>query len=188
MKKKNKIIIAIIIALILLIPLVAFAAKEYIFVPQLNETEINEANQKERERLLAEKEEYFSTHSNAQSKTTESPNANFSEEELATFKQEREHVENVENKVKEIMNRCYPNEFNQIVADSENSSSGGLSSVDKGSIPEAQKRLFDIKIRAWEEKNLSNEDKEVLRYFLEQTQSTWENDISLKTRIDKLFS
>lgn len=187
MNKNKKIIIFVLIALLIIIPVSTLAISKLIVLPYVTEEDIEEASRLDTEKALEEKSKFAEEHKydvmSQQDIQTE-----FSEEELQTFQNEKQEVENKENKIKEIMNRYYSEEFNEILNDIENNyNNQGVVDIKKDPIPTCEAKLYDIIMKVLEEKDLSDEDANVLKDFISQQKDTINKDSSLKVRADKIL-
>ena len=86
------------------------------------------------------------------------------------------------------MNKYHKEEFEQILQDIANSPNfqGVIENKNDYIAPEEIK-LYEIVIQTIEEENLSNEDKEVLRGFIEQQKDTIDKNNELKARADRIL-
>ncbi len=186
MTKNKKIIIAVIIALLIIIPISTLAITGITILPRTDKETIEEENKKDNERLLEEKAKWEEEHKNdinmKQSSST------FSSEEKAVFEEEEKELKEKEDKIKNVMNKYHKEEFEQILQDIANSPNfqGVIENKNDYIAPEEIK-LYEIVIQTIEEENLSNEDKEVLRGFIEQQKDTIDKNNELKARADRIL-
>lgn len=186
MTKNKKIILVVVIALIL-IPISTRAITKIVILPNTDQESIEEANKQDTERALEEKAKFAEEHKN-NTVTRQNIEKAFSEEELEEFSVQRHEVENKENEIKRIVNQYYPEEFNQILNDIENSSNNqGLVNLKNNTIPSDEARLYDIIMRVLEEKNISENDANILKDFIQQQRTTINKDNSLKIRADNIL-
>lgn len=187
MTKRKKIIIAVIIALIVIIPVSVFAITKLVTLPNTDEDTILKLNKQDKERALEEKAKYAEEHKNDVAKLNNDV-SELSEEELELLEKERQEVKNKEDKIKNVMNRYYPEEFNELLKDIENNTKNQeVVDIRNTPISTEESKLYDIIMRVLEEKNISSEDANVLKDFIEQQRFSIDKDNSLKSRADKIL-
>lgn len=186
MTKNKKIIIAVIIALLIIIPISTLAITGITILPRTDKETIEEENKKDNERLLEEKAKWEEEHKNdinmKQSSST------FSSEEKAVFEEEEKELKEKEDKIKNVMNKYHKEEFEQILQDIANSPNfqGVIENKNDYIAPE-EIELYKIVMQTLEEENLSDEDSKILKDFLEQQIYTINKNNELKIRADKIL-
>ena len=181
MSKRGKIILTIIVIALIIIPISTFATKRIIDISPLTTDEaIEEANQREKERVLAERNETKDS-----SEIPISPE--YTEEELQAIEKEKQEHDEKENKIKEIISRYYKDELDTILYNMENDNNNQMVDLSKNPITDNEKQLLNLVLKILEEEDLSIEDANVLKDFLRATYDTLDNDASLKARADKIL-
>lgn len=185
MSKKKKIIFILIVFIIILVPIITLAIKGNIFIPILTQEDIEAGNKKETERLLAEKANLSKSSENY---NLNIPSSDFSDEELETFEKERQLVRNKEEQIKNVMNKYYPEDFNIVLKNIEKGSSNeGMVNITNSPIPKYEFALYDIVLKALEEKNLNDSEKEILKDFIKQQKGIIDSDENLKIRANSVL-
>lgn len=184
MKNKNKkliIVIIIILLLVIMIPIVVFSIKKF---EQPNfDINIAEENEKENQRLLEEKKEFEKNPQNVKEITDSSK---ISKSEEIEYDESQQEINKKEEKIKSIMNRYYEKEFKRILEDI-NKENTGLVDIKSDSIPKAEAELYDLIMKVLEEKELTENEAEVLKDFLNIQQENIKKDNKLKVRFEKIL-
>lgn len=181
------IIVAIIIAVI--IPVIISAKKDEFEVPIINEQTIEEANQKERERLLAEKKKFEEDQKNNPSQNESNTN---SEQHLlerdegidASLAQTKELVDKTDAIVSTFRAEEYKKVVNQLEIEEQNPDIIEVYSQ----LSEGRKEFYELILDILENENLSTEDKNILKDYLSNNLLDIKLDSDLGTRTEKILN
>ncbi len=185
MSKKRKFILFIIVILLVLVPAITFATIKIHQIPTINEAIIEEKNRQDREEALKEKEEYARKERNNFS-LEQTISSDFAEEELEYFA--KQNKEDKENRIKEIMSKYHPNEFNKILDDIQKvSENEGVVNLGETPVSQPERELYDLVLKVLEEKELSEDESLSLKDFINQQKSTIDKDSELKKRADNVL-
>lgn len=185
MKKKNILIIIIVLIIfgIILIPVVNFSQKKSIVIPELTDKDIEEANQKERERLVKEKIDSWEEQKN----DTQQNIVGLSEEESATIDEEAKKAEEGYKKFDAIITKYAPEEFKKAKEDMANVGSQGLVDL-SDQLPKEEVAYYDVILNVLETKNMSKEDREFAIETIKGVKSEICRDSGLKERVEKILN
>lgn len=187
MSKKRKFILFIIVILLVLVPAITFATIKIHQIPTINEAIIEEKNRQDREEALKEKEEYARKERN-NSSLEQTISSDFTEEELEYFAKQKQNKEDKENRIKEIMSKYHPNEFNKILDDIQKvSENEGVVNLGETPVSQPERELYDLVLKVLEEKELSEDESLSLKDFINQQKSTIDKDSELKKRADNVL-
>lgn len=177
----KKILLIIIIACIILIPIAVFASKNIgIPVEQvLSKEEVDRERKEEKENWIKSQESKISTFS-VQENTQE-----LDEESLEQYEATEDKVNQNGNEMDEIIERFYPEEYNSILESiEENQNNMSLSEL--YSQPYSV-RLFEIIIDIINNKNITEDEKNILKEFLDQQYYFINNDSIVKNEIAEIL-
>lgn len=187
MNKKTKItILVIVILLLILIPIGIYASKK-IYVHFPTDEEIAQANEEEKNRALAEKEEFSKTHK-MNYLSTAVTETNVQDESDPHIAEEKRKVEEREEKREKILMKYYPTEYQEIVEIAKKNPDTGLVDMKNSPLKEHEKRLYDISIKILEEENLTNEEKDLMKDFIKGNMYNIEKDASLLSRAEAVLN
>lgn len=177
----KKIFLTILVIGFFLAPVIVFATSNDgtpIFVPLTNE-EINQIILKDK-KDFEEKENKKDDNSN-NDLIVDQKQINSLNKEINEIQKENEDNER---KVVNIINKYYSNELKKIIADIEKESDR----IYYNSIPESEKKLYylivDIIVS---KKDLSNDEKEILKDYLQERVGNAKGDLKLQTAIDSVL-
>ena len=178
------IIVAIIIAVI--IPVIVSAKKDEFEVPIINEQTIEEANQKERERLLAEKKKFEEDHPSQNESNTNSEQQPLERDEGidASLAQTKELVD----KTDSIISTFRAEEYKKIVSKLEIEEQNPDIIEVYSQLSEGRKEFYELILDILENENLSNEDKNILKNYLSNNLLDIKLDSDLGTRTEKILN
>lgn len=188
---KKKIIIFIVtlsIALII-IPVIVSATREKVQLPELNEQIIEEANQKERERLLAEKKQFEEEHKNSTGSVEQfTYSIESSSERDEEIDKARDEVIEKQNKRAEIISRYYPNEYSKINSKiiEENKNEDFFATY--STLSANRKELYNLILKILEEEELTADDENVLKSYIVENMYDIKKDEDLYTRANNLVN
>jgi hypothetical protein len=196
MKIKNKKIVALIIflAVLLVIPLSLLAAKAILNIPIMDDASIAEANKKEGDRLLSEKEKFAQEHQNKAGTSIDIPQtmstmSENNDDEIADTEQAKETSKKLDDTAN-VIRKYYASEFDEITNNLENEqNSTKVVDIKNTPLTENQKRLYNlvIKIIETEKENLSDEEISLLKDFLESHSIEIKNDSELSAKVDEIL-
>lgn len=175
---KKKIFLIIIIACIILIPILVYASK-FIGIP-IEQTISKEEVDKERKE---EKENWI--------KNQENINSTFQSQEIDNVTLDKYAIKETEanqlgNKMDEIIKRFYPEEYNSILESiKENSDKMSLNEL---YMQPYSVRLFEIIIDIINNKNITENEKNILKDFLNQQYYFINNDSKVKNEIAEILN
>lgn len=178
----KKILLIIIIACIILIPIAVFASKNIgIPVEQvLSKEEVNREREEEKQNWIKNQESKISTFS-VQEDTQE-----IDEEDLEKYEEVEDRVNQKGNEMDEIIKRFYPEEYDSILKSiEENENKMSLSEL--YSQPYSV-RLFEIIIDIINNKNITEDEKNILKEFLDQQYYFINNDAEVKNEIAEILN
>lgn len=178
----KKILLIIIIACIILIPIAVFASKNIgIPVEQvLSKEEVNKEREEEKQNWIKSQESKISTFS-VQEDTQE-----IDEEDLEKYEEVEDRVNQKGNEMDEIIKRFYPEEYDSILKSiEENENKMSLSEL--YSQPYSV-RLFEIIIDIINNKNITEDEKNILKEFLDQQYYFINNDAEVKNEIAEILN
>ena len=186
MNKKKIIIIVSIILIIAFIIIGLFSSGIMATIlPQINDEIIEEANKKEQENRLAEKEQFASDHINQAGSSIEEYNPNANSEDNQ-FEEEAIANENFKNEVRNIMIRYY-DDFDTTTAQMEEENSG-IQRIDvEEDLSETSIHFYDMILTVLEEENLSQDDKDTLIELITVLKDNIEKDPSLNLRAEAIL-
>lgn len=191
--KKNILLIVCLLILILaiiVVPLLVNASKEYKQIPKLDDEAIAEANQKERERELAYKENFAEEHKNNSSINISSENTtnNSSYEPDEVMEEAKKQAEDKSNKQNNIIKKYYPEEYEKISKEI-NDYYNNTFVIDLKNSPllESEKELYNLVLKILENENLSDEENTLLKDYISGQMFNIEKDEGLKARADKIL-
>ena len=196
-KNRKKLIsilaLAIIILIILIIPKIVQAIKPS-FDPSnfdsssIGEEAIEEANQRERQRLLKEKEEFAQALKNGEYPETYSSTIDETEEKdeqiIAGMLRAEEKAENVNN----IIRKYYAEEYDAVVEklDKEHSENEVVNILGS-QLSENDKVYYDIVLKVLENNNLSKKDSEAMKEYIRSQLFNIKKDSNLNDRANKIL-
>lgn len=178
----KKILLIIIIACIILITIAVFASKNIgIPVEQvLSKEEVNREREEEKQNWIKNQESKISTFS-VQEDTQE-----IDEEDLEKYEEVEDRVNQKGNEMDEIIKRFYPEEYDSILKSiEENENKMSLSEL--YSQPYSV-RLFEIIIDIINNKNITEDEKNILKEFLDQQYYFINNDAEVKNEIAEILN
>lgn len=189
--KNKKILISLIILILLLIivPAIVWGTKEIVQNPVLSKTEIEEANQKERERALEEKKKFEEEHKNnsSTSSAVQYSSTNITERD-EMIDQARDEVKNMVDRTGKIINTYYPEEYkevkNKLEIEMQNSDLKEIYSE----LTEGRKSKYELILKILEEKELSEEDKNILKDYIANNILDIELDEDLGIRANDILN
>lgn len=184
-KKKVIIIISIVVILIIALILIGLFSGGYMatILPQINDEMIEEANKKEQENRLAEKEQFAQDHVNQAGSSTEEYST---DSEDTQFKEEAIAQENFKNEVRNIMNRYYE-DFDATTEQMEAENSG-IQQIDiEQGLSEASIHFYDMILTVLENEDLSKEDRDTLIELIRSLKDYIEKDESLNARAETIL-
>lgn len=193
---KKRLMIVIIAVLILggaiLLPVITLATREKkeVILPVLDEQDIEEANQKERERLHEEWEKFNAEHTISDTPTTYSYDLNSTDRTgFEEIDKAAEEAKNVQDRRNEIINRYYANEYARINEKLVEESKNGEGIVDfiNSPLSLAQKEQYELIMKIIEEEELSNEESTLLKDYLRSQKSDIEKDEQLKSKLELIL-
>ena len=181
------IIVAIIIAVI--IPVIVSAKKDEFEVPIINEQTIEEANQKERERLLAEKKKFEEDQKNNPSQNesnTSSEQQPLERDEGidASLAQTKELVD----KTDSIISTFRADEYKKVVSKLEIEEQNPDIIEVYSQLSEGRKEFYELILDILENENLNNEDKNILKDYLSNNLLDIKLDADLGTKTEKILN
>lgn len=185
MQKKKKIIL-IVILIVALIFITAISVNGILNMPKTDEESLEKSSLEDSQEALERKKQFEENNSNIAS-VENYVEEDFSEEELQQIEAHKQEVATMEQKIKDIMNRYYPDEFNKALQDLENDNKG-ITSIKNTEIPNSEKEVFNLVLKVLEEEELSNEDSSVLKDFLRQTRGETSKDESLNEKVENILS
>lgn len=187
-KKILTILIILLITLLIIISSIIWKTKRHTQDFTLSETEIEEANQKERDRALEEKRKFEEEHKNNQS--TSEKEINYSNNEMERDEMidqaKEETIEMVEN-TSEIINRYYPEEYKEVKAMLEIEMQNNDIMEVYSELSEGRKGKYELILRILEEKELSEDDKNILKDYIENNLLDIELDQDLGIRANNIL-
>ncbi len=194
MKIKNKKIVALIIFLsvLLVIPLSLLVAKAILNIPVMDDASIAEANKKEEERLLSEKEKFAQEHQNKAGTSIDIPQAistmsENNEDEIADTEQAKETLKKLDDTAN-VIRKYYASEFDEITKNLENEqNSTKVVDIKNTPLTENQKRLYNLVIKIIETENISDEESSLLKDFLKSHLIEINNDSELNTKVNEIL-
>lgn len=194
MKIKNKKIVALIIFLsvLLVIPLSLLVAKAILNIPVMDDASIAEANEKEEERLLSEKEKFAQEHQNKAGTSIDIPQAistmsENNEDEIADTEQAKETLKKLDDTAN-VIRKYYASEFDEITKNLENEqNSTKVVDIKNTPLTENQKRLYNLVIKIIETENISDEESSLLKDFLKSHLIEINNDSELNTKVNEIL-
>ena len=186
MKKKTKIIIFIIALLIVLLIPIGISAAKGLAIHFKSDEEIAEANKKENERALAEKENFAKTHqangiSTQVDNSEQNNNIPLLDENLAKADEE-------EQKFIEIIKKYYPNEFEKILEESKTEQDTGIVEITSSPLKDYEKKLYDLVLKILENENLTEEESNILKQYIHNNMYNIKKDNSLNDRAEKILN
>lgn len=185
-KKKNLVFIILIAIMLIIIPVIVLATREKVQLPILTDETIEEANQKEMERLLEEKKKFEEEHANNESEAvTYSTNSEPERDEM--IDKALEEVREKKSKREVIINRYYSEEYAQInnKIEAENNQEGFVEF--DATLSDNQKDLFELVLKILEEEALTADDENVLKDYIRENMYEIKNDEKLSTRANNLL-
>lgn len=185
MTKKKKIIL-ITVFIIILITITAISVNGVLNIPKTDEESVRKANLEATQEALEKKEQFAKDGRNIAS-VENYVEEDFSEEELQRIEAQKHEMEVKEQRIKDIMNRYYPEEFDKAVQAVENDNKG-ITSMQNDKLSDSQIRLYDLVLKVLEEENLNDEDANVLKTFIIDTKWEISKDESLNARAEKILS
>ena len=183
---KRKKIILVSVFIIILIIITAISVNGALNFPKTDEESVRKANLEATQEAL-EKKEQFAKDGQNRASVENYVEEDFSEEELQRIEAQKQKTEAQEQKIKDIMNRYYPEEFNKAVEDVENDNKG-ITSMKNTELLDSQKRLYNLVLKVLEEEDLSDDDANVLKDFLTETKWEISKDEELNARAEKILS
>ena len=190
MTKKRKVLLVLIVILIVLLPVATFATIKMIQIPIMDEKAIEEANQKETDRALAEKERFSKEHPHNGNNLVSFANedTNLTEEEEQVIKEQNQKEAENERKITAIMERYYPKEFKEVIQKREKDSENvKIVDLTKNSLSSSDKELYDLILNVLENEYLSEDESEVLKDYIDSQMFNIEKDENLKTRAENVL-
>lgn len=186
MNKKKFLVFTILIIMLIIVPAIVLATREKVELPILNDETIEEANQKEMERLLEEKKKFEEENANNESETvTYSTNSEPERDEM--IDKALEEVREKKNKREEIIKRYYSEEYTQIKnkIEAENNQEGFVEF--DSTLSDNQQDLYELVLRILEEETLTSDDENVLKDYISENMYDLKNDEQLSTRANNLL-
>ncbi len=184
MKSKTKkiLLIFVLLTLIVLIPIGIFASRNLIIRAQTDE-EIARANQKENERALAEKAKFAN-----QDNVNMIDENYYDDGSLDLVKKKLEESDREEKKLIATLRKFYPDEFDKATAESQKQQDSGIVEFSSSPIKDYERTFYEMTLRILQEENLTDEERYVLKHYLEISMYSIQKDEDLKARVDKVLS
>lgn len=200
---KKKIIIFLIIGIVLaiiLIPIITLAQFDNILVlskvgkkgsdegnivlPKVDDQSLKEADEKERERALAEKEEFFKNTNNVS--TIENNQDPKEEIDFSEIDKAAKEAEEIGKKRSEIIDRYYHEEYERICKEFKQEENQ-LIEIKSKELTDYEKSLYDIVLTILEEKQLSKEEYNLLKDYIDMEMYNIKKDENLNSRAEKIL-
>lgn len=188
MKKKTKIIILIVVLLIIMLIPIGISAASGLKIHFKSDEEIAQANEEENERALKEKANFANTHSaNSASKISTQTN-NAEEVDIPLLDEKLQESDEKEQKLIEIVKRFYPNEFDAVLAESKNEEDAGMVEMTSSPLKNYERTMYDIVLKILEEENLTEEETNLLKEYINSNMYNIEKDEELNTRAENVLA
>lgn len=187
MKKKTKIIIFIVALLIVVLIPIGISAAKGLSIHFKTDEEIAEANKKENERALAEKENFAKTHQTNGISTQANDEEN-DDGRIPLLDENLAKADEEEQKFIEIIKRYYPNEFEEILEESKTQQDTGIVEITSSPLKDYEKKLYDLVLKILENETLTEEETNMLKKYINGNMYNIKKDDSLNIRAKKILN
>jgi len=182
-KKKTKIIILVAIVLMMILVPVGIVASKGLEMHFSSDEEIAQANKKETERALAEKQKFAETHP-----AQEYDEKMTTEFDVPNLDKELQASEDKDEKRADIIRRYYPNELEQALKDVENDEDVGMVEINSSPLKNYERNIYDMFLKVLEKENITNEESELLKEYIEDNMYNIKKDEALRARAEKVLN
>ena len=189
MSKKGKIILIISILILILVPIATFATIKVLKVPTMDEKAIEEANNKENERALTEKENFAKEHENKAGASLAGSEVDVSEASVIGNDGIITNTkDNYSNKVTELLERYYSKQkIDELTKEVENSYTV-MGDWTSDPLSDAEKELYGMVFDIIENNNLSEDESTAIKEFVKAQMSNIQKDSNLKERAERIIN
>ena len=188
MKKKTKIIILIVVLLIIMLIPIGISIASSLNIHFKSDKEIAQANKEENEKALEEKANFANTHSSNSAGKIATQTNNAKEVDIPLLDEKLQESNEKEQKLIEIIKRFYSNEFDAVLAESKNEQDTGIVEMTSSPLKDYEKTMYDIVLKILEEENLTEEETNLLKEYINSNMYNIEKDEELNIRAENVLA
>lgn len=201
MSKKNKIILillVILLAVIILLSVISFISSKSnstIYIPNISDEEIEEANQKATQNALEEKAKFAQEHQGKNGVVSTSIDygdyniTTYSSSDYSAIDKEKEKAEQKSENVKNIIRKYYAEDYDRITNDiKENTNTNEVINILTSDLTESDKEYYDLVLKVVENNNLTSEELNALKDYINSQMYNIKKDSNLNTRAEKILN
>ncbi|MCI8999642.1 MAG: hypothetical protein HFJ26_01595 [Clostridia bacterium] len=172
----KKVILGLLVAIVILVPVVIFASNK------LGTPIYIAPSDKEVEHILLERKQKFLNDVENGRIDTPEVYSSMSLSEIEENEKIKAETQKEEDAITSIINKFYPNELKLILQKIDNENI-----IYYNSASETQKELYKLVLNVLEEKDLTQEESNILKEFLDSAYSNIKGDIELRARFDAIL-